>query len=198
MLLTGLLCRDASTQSIKDTTNGLNFTVSILSFAGRYPSLQGGMYYRLSPKTGIDLEGSYLLPNRQTSENINNNIGFQLKAGYLISLLNPDNYWVVRMYCRNTNAYGREEFSRFQGAYIEQIDFRTSRTLAGLTLGWLRHTHHDICDFQIGFSAGYGALMTRGNLPQDAEILSRGFWSENIAQRGGFQPIFYVDLKMLF
>ena len=53
----------------------------------------------------------------------------QLKAGYLISLLNPYNYRVVRMYYRTTNAYDIDEFSRFQGAYTEQIIFCTCRTL---------------------------------------------------------------------
>ena len=53
----------------------------------------------------------------------------QLKAGYLISLLNPYNYRVVRMYYRTTNAYDIEEFSRVQGVYTEQIIFRNCRTL---------------------------------------------------------------------
>lgn len=197
-LVIGFLPNQMSAQAESDTTDRFKVSVSVLSFAGIYPSLQGGLYYKLSERTAVDAEGSYLLPKQ--GNDVNNNIGFQVKAGYLVSVFKPNNFWVLRMFCRNTNAYGREEFSRFQGKYVERIDFHTSKTLAGLTAGWLRHTHHDICDFQIGMSAGFGRLFTRGNLPQDAELLrtNRIFWSEDIEQTSGFQPVFYIDMKLLF
>jgi len=200
LFVVGLLPSSSTAQALADTTDRLKVSISVLSFAGRYPSLQGGLHYKLTEKTAVDVEGSWLLPKRSTGVDINNNIGFQAKAGYMISVLNPNNFWVLRMFCRNTNAFGREEFSRFQGEYIERIDFHSTKTLAGLTFGWLRHTYHDMCDFQVGLSAGYGRLFTSGNLPQDAELLQgpRWFWSEDIEQTSGFQPIFYLDFKLLF
>lgn len=200
LFLLGLKSSSITAQALPDSIDRFKVSISVLSFAGRYPSLQGGVHYKLTEKSAVDAEASWLLPKRTGDADINNNIGFQVKAGYMLSVLNPNNFWVLRMFCRNTNAFGREEFSRFQGAYVERIDFHSTKTLTGLTLGWMRHTHHDMCDFQIGLSAGYGRLFTSGNLPQDAELLrqNRFFWSEDIEQTEGYQPIAYLDFKILF
>lgn len=189
-----------SDQTAQDSTRALKFSVSVLSFAGQFPSLQGGLYYRLSERKGLDIEGSLLLESQNTNGSLNNNYGFICKLGYLQSFLNPNNFWAFRLYARNTNSIGREEFSRYGGKYFEIFDYNYSRTLAGMTVGWLRHTHHDMCDFQIGISAGYGALFTRGNLPSDATAF-RGtfaFLNTDIEDTSGFHPIVYIDFKMLF
>jgi len=191
-----------SAQSATDSLNRLSYSLSPLSFAGLNPSLQGGLFYRLSERTAVDAEGSFLLAERNFDRSGYNNIGFISKFGYMISIKNPHNYWVARLYYRNSRAVGSQSYSRFDGKYIERIDYNTVTNIGGLTVGWLRYTQHDMFDFQVGLSAGLGKQFVRGAIPQDAVSTSRDIWgwlSEVPTEEGSsIKAIAYLDFKILF
>lgn len=193
--------QDLSAQRMEqDSTKRFMISGSFFSFAGRFPSVQGGVYYRLDDKSAIDAEGSYLLPQRSVQQ-VNYNIGFIAKGGYLRRIFDSKNFLATRLYLRSNQHVGREEFTRYGGEYIERIDFRTVTNLAGMTLGWVRHSSHDLCDFQFGISYGLGKLFTSGELPQDAQLIRTGWrsWEEpDLEQPKGLERIFYVDFKLLF
>lgn len=193
---------DLSAQKMRqDTVGQLMASFSPFSFAGKYPSLQGGLFYRLDTKSAIDAELSYLY--RKNRGDIRLSLGLIIKAGYLYRIGESNNHLVSRLYLRNGQFLGREEFSRYGGEYIERIDFNTTTRSLGLTVGGLRHVSGDVCDFQFGLSFGVGKLFRTGGLPQDAELITNGWTpltirNESIPNNNNYEGLFYADFKFMF
>ena len=159
-----------------DSLTKVRLSLNPLCFAGIYPSLEIGLNYRLSSQATFDSEFSFLLP--KTNGQLNRNVGYIYKLGYLRSFAHPQHFWVFRAYFRDERILGRAEFSRFNESFIQILDVKNTERLLGLTIGWLRESHYNSCDVHMGMSLGGGRLTKASNIPDDAVQLNRNFLNE--------------------
>lgn len=178
----------------------LRFSFSPSAIVNIYPGIQVGLDKRISALSFLELEGAYLPPVRDNQNDIRD--GYRIKLGFKkYASEKKDHMLSVILFHRKTLSDRSEEFSRFDDAYFQRYDFTKTKTLYGLTLGYLRALELFNTPFQIGLSVGPGLyIISDGDtIPEDAvQWTGVPLFSIYERERRAFYPVTSVQAKFLF
>ena len=204
-----LLCLSAAAQmeegqtasSSNDTAehvkySGWALTYSPSALINIYTGVQFGVERSLESNKFLELEAAYLLKNGGGSELYRS--GYRFKLGYKV-ITEQDVLLSTVLYFRKTFHQHREEVIR-QSEFIEEIEYRKTKTLIGPTMG-VGHSSYfsNRLNLQTSILFGPGIYKVKVyDYPEDAEqirlLLFQGYSDEG----NYFYPILGFSIKLIY
>lgn len=208
-LLSFSLSAQRKSRVLKDSIPNWSITFSPSALLNQFSGIQFGIEKRFSNRWAAELEYAYIFPQDIPGLFFDNNDELQ-KSGFRGKLgvkrrRHKGLHFLFTLYLRRTVHDMRTNFSRFDGAFNEVIDYQTTKTLIGPAFGisWELPFGKRII-FDLGGSTGFGNYrVRRSELPSDAVEFNDLFADEDFG--GGFNgdgdnlyPILALHVKIKF